>query len=315
MASLLKHTVSPSGGDFTSLQACLTHLAASHANFVTADVYGEIEISGTWSGPDTTAANIIGLTTDATRYLSIYTSGAARHAGVYSASKYLLQVTNAVALGVDTVQYVRIDGLQVETINPAGSNRYVFSAGGFTDNANNLWLSNCIFKGHNHASLIQVLLDFSNADNVDAYIWNCIGYNLKALALNYGINVTVTSNGTVHVYSCTFIGGAYGLKRNSGAVTAKNCYFGGSLSGDYDGTITKTNCASSDTTADGTAPKTGILVSETADSTHAGFTSIGADSENFHLKAGSPLIGVGVDTHGEGAPLNFTTDIDGDSRS
>ena len=47
MATLLEHTVMPSGGDYTTLDAALDHLVASHAGLVVADKYAEIKIDGT----------------------------------------------------------------------------------------------------------------------------------------------------------------------------------------------------------------------------------------------------------------------------
>jgi hypothetical protein len=58
-----------------------------------------------------------------------------------------------------------------------------------------------------------------------------------------------------------------------------------------------------------------ILVSTTADATHAGFTNITAATADYHIVAASPLVGVGTDTSGDAAPMNFSTDIDGQARA
>jgi hypothetical protein len=46
------------------------------------------------------------------------------------------------------------------------------------------------------------------------------------------------------------------------------------------------------------------------------FVNVTGGSEDFHLAADglSPLQGTGTDTSGDAAPMNFTTDIDGDTR-
>ena len=46
------------------------------------------------------------------------------------------------------------------------------------------------------------------------------------------------------------------------------------------------------------------------------FVNVTGGSEDFHLAAdgNSPLMGVGVDTSGDSAPLDFTTNIDGETR-
>src|SRR3990167_4525241 len=83
----LKKTVMPSGGDYTSLEACMN---ANEQNLVTADQYFDVEIDGTWSSADTTAVTIENYTTDATHYINIYTTSAARHTGKASGNRYML---------------------------------------------------------------------------------------------------------------------------------------------------------------------------------------------------------------------------------
>jgi hypothetical protein len=84
-------------------------------------------------------------------------------------------------------------------------------------------------------------------------------------------------------------------------MTCKNCYARADPGYAYSGTITKTTCASADTT--GSAGLQNIAVNTT------NFTNVTAGAENFDLPLGSALIDVGTDTSGDAAPLNFTTDI------
>jgi hypothetical protein len=314
MASELKHTVKPSGGDFTTLQGAIDHIIANHADLVGADVYALVEIDGTWSSPDTAQVLLsASILTSATCYLSIYTTAAARfdpHGAAWDTGAYILApdaiAISTAALNLAGVEYVRLDGLQITTTNPGGSTRYILATSGTrTDNANETWISNCILKGHGHASYTGNLVRF-NTTALDVRVWNCIGFNHTAIASNSCIYINTASSGTAQFGNCTFIGGAYGYWRASGTVTAKNCYGGGSLSGDYYGTMTKTTCASSDTTGD-----TGL---QSIPVSAATFVNVTPGSEDFHLAAGSALIGVGTDTSGDAAPMNFTTDIDGDSR-
>jgi hypothetical protein len=75
-ASTVTKTVCPSGCDYTTVNAAASYFETNYPNFVTSDIVGEIVIQGDWtSSPDTTAVNISLITTDATRYLSIYTTG------------------------------------------------------------------------------------------------------------------------------------------------------------------------------------------------------------------------------------------------
>lgn len=117
-ATQLKKVVAPSGGDYTSLEACMN---ANEQNLVTADKYFDVEISGTWSSADTTAVIIHNYTTDATRYINIYTTGSARHNGTWDTTKYVLSASNQRAFLIYNLP-VYFDGLQVDTSTQFNSN-------------------------------------------------------------------------------------------------------------------------------------------------------------------------------------------------
>ena len=79
------------------------------------------------------------------------------------------------------------------------------------------------------------------------------------LSIEPGTNATLLGagfhcqNGTLTVRNCLNIGGLYGFRWVAGTMAATNCYSGGAYTADYNGTITKTTCYSSDTTASGDA--------------------------------------------------------------
>lgn len=317
MATELKHTVKPSGGDFTTLDAAIDHLVASHANLVASDNYATIEIDGTWSSADTAAVTISGLTTDATRYLSIYTTAAARHQGVLSTSYYQLSVSNATAITITTAAFVRIDGLQIiKAASSANGQACVDYASGVAAGSN-YWLSNCILKQAGNNSYREPGIACGDAD-ITLYAWNNIVYGLGTAdnALNsafYGYR------GTLNVYSSVFIGGKYGVYAGGTSVVAKNVYAGGTITEDYylaAGTLAKTNCASEDQSADDTGASetaTNCVAAAVANTT-ATFVNVTAGSQDYDLAVGSALIAAGVNTSGEGSPLNFSTDIVGATR-
>jgi hypothetical protein len=289
MATLLKHTVKPSGGDFTTLDAAIDHLAASHSNLVTADVYAEIEISGSWSSPDAAAVTISSgaITTDATRYISIYTDTANRATMPWDANKYNLTVTaggDGVAALTISALYVRVSGLQIKIdIGAYSSNRIVDLSG--TEQR----LSDCLCVANNSYYGIT-------SDATTAYIWDCV-----SLGAGRGINC---SSGTMSIYNCVSVTPWIGIRNDIGTVTCKNCY----AEGDYEayvGTITLTTCASADTT--GTAGLQNVALGTDT------FVNVTGGSEDFHLAADglSPLENTGTNTSGDPAPLNFTTDMDG----
>lgn len=310
----LDHTVKPAGGDFDNLGDCLAHLRAAHADLTLAtgsDQHAVITISGTWSSPDTTYAEVRDVATDVNCYISIVTDNANRARLAWNTGKYNLAVSNAIAL-LAAVDFVYVDGLQIATLAISGAAQsplviYKASWGaGATAN-----ISNLLLKGCNDSTYAQSGIEVAA---LNANIWNCCVYNINpATSGSRGINVDIA--GAAKLYNSTVIGGQGGIKKASGTLTVKNCYAGGAGAwGDYYGHDTMVTCASSDASGSAAALRN-IAVSTTADATHAGFVNVTSGSEDFHIKTDSPLIGVGTDTSGEGAPLNFTTDIDGDTRS
>jgi len=304
MAAELKHTVAPSGGDFTSLAAAVNHLIASHADLVSADVYATIEISGSWSSPDTTGVTVSGITTDATRYVRIYTTGAARHAGVWNSAKYQLAPPDVWPICNQGIQYLYVDGLQLGFADVSGV--YAFGGGGtFNAGANETVLSNCIIKGPgtNTNSYNGI---YCNKANWNLYVYNTFVYGIGTTASTRCV-VNSATGATLTIYNSTLIGGQYGLRQAAGTIVAKNVYAGGAGTACFNGTISMTTCGSSDST--GTSGLQNIPVST------ATFMNVTAGSENWHLAGtGSGLYNVGTNTSGDSAPMNFTTDIDGEAR-
>jgi hypothetical protein len=254
---------------------------------------------------DTTALLISGWTTSATTYIYIHSETASRHVGIWDATKYRLVVAGAITNYED---YVRIDGLQIDPAGGVGIDYGIATA-----TTNEMRISNCLIKGNGGTANTETGIRVSDSDAI-VNIWNCISYNISTKgASNVGAFYIETA-ATVNIYSCVGTGGYRTFYRAAGTVTAKNCYAGGNGgAGDYVGTIGLTTCASSDTTGSAAALRN-IAVSTTADATHAGFTNVTAGSENFAIKVGSPLIDVGTDTHGESAPLDFSSDIIGVAR-
>jgi len=82
--------------DCTGYSNCYTSLSAWEAgeqrDLTATDEIAVARIEGVWTNPDTTAVTIDGWTTDATRYIRIYTTLEARHGGVWSDAKYRLSV-------------------------------------------------------------------------------------------------------------------------------------------------------------------------------------------------------------------------------
>lgn len=282
---------------------------------------------------DTTGTTFVGWTTNATHYIVIVaeavntsygggsseTTDTGRHHGVWSTTHYRLSVSNATALTINE-DYVRIIGVQLESVSPTAAAKHGLSVTTVAA-PSHFEFDSLIVRGHNHATYTQTGMSLNDAD-ISADLWNCLIYNIGALTNAYGI-YSNTGN-TNNIYSCTIIGGQYSLVQatNAGTLTAKNVYCGGSLLEDFyrsAGTFAKTNCASEDQSADDTGTgetATNCVAAAVAIDTDT-FVNVTASSEDFHLAADglSPLQSAGVDTSGDSAPLNFTTDIDGDTRT
>ena len=314
MATLLEHTVMPSGGDFDNVSAAIEHIKTDHADFTLADVYGEVKIDGTWSSADTTAVTVQNIVTDATRNLKIYTTAQARSDGKLNAGRYRLVTNNNSAIRIYGVNYAHLDGLQIGVTAGSGAFHPIQTSATYplAEGANQIDISNSLLylvsDTTQAAKLVNIVTNYMNLN-----IWNCIGISRTSSVVGCAILVENTTTGvTVNAYSCTFVnmnGGGYGIRKRAGTLTAKNCYCGGAVTADYSGTMTKAACASSDLTGNTTPDDLTEIAVDTST-----FKNVTSGSEDFGLVSGSPLIGKGTDTSGESAPLNFTTDIVGTAR-
>lgn len=315
MATTVIRYVDPnsSGGDgttnaLTGATAAYASLfaweAARQRNLVTADEIERVICSsddaGSTHAADTTAVTIDGWTTDATRYIQI--EAASSHGGKWNDNIYRLSYDTSV--GTENAiwvveEYVNLVGLQISrsASNDVGVSAISYTAVGGGNN-----ISKCIIKRGSYNNLRRGINcgGFSGVVNI---------YNSVVYGISYSGSacIEITGGGTpvTKVYSSTLIGGVNGLKA-LGTVTAKNIYASGSTAA-YTGTISMSTCASSDAT--GSVGLQNIAVNTT------NFTNITAGSEDFHLPSGSALINVGTDTSGDAAPLNFTDDIDGQTRT
>jgi hypothetical protein len=303
-------TIKAAGGDYTSLYAW--------EDAIEADLTGTgVAEAVCYSLDDTTALSVIGWTTTAADYISIHTDPSAYHGGIWNGDKYNLVVTNGPAFTINE-DYVRIDGIQAQVSAVDGNSDDVIVYGTVAIGANNAaYVSRCILRGATNGSYSQTAIKAADSD-CKTFVWNTIMYGFGATAASGN---RVVAAATMSIYNCVGIGGYYGLYASGGVVTAKNNYFGVSASEDYyraaGGTLNKINCASEDASADDTSgadeTQSNCIIS-VAHSTST-FVNVTAGTENYHLVVGSSLIGAGVDTSGDAAPMNFTTDIDGDTRS
>ena len=309
MASQLKKTVMPSGGDYTSLEACMN---ANEQNLVTADKYFDVEIDGTWSSADTSAVNIYNYTTDATRYINIYTTSAARHHGVYSTSYYMIKLVNndyyqtTVSMGNN---YTILDGVQIDsTANYHGGTCIGDNA---SDGNSYLTIKNCLLKIYKGGESIG-----GNRCGINFVyrIGGCKVYNnfIYAMGQNsgsdgiFGIYVIQYSGEQGYVYNNTFYFSdcinVTGILCHSGMHLRNNLVMGATTC--YSGTphSDSTNNLASDTTT----PEYNTYYDSKA------ITFIDGANGDLHLASGDTDA---IDKGTSSVDSLFTDDIDGVTRT
>src|SRR5215831_7071713 len=265
----------------------------------------------------TTAITAQNITTDSTHWVLIYTpvstvteaNSNQRHSGFWDPTKFNINVSNAIAMSFTSVAYIWMDGLQITNNSPSADARYVMNyTGPYTAGANEQRLSNSIVKGHGNPSWFQRGVSAAAANTVFT-MWNVIVYGIgnPSNANSVGLVLGGTS---ANLNNVTAIGGNQALQRSSGAIQCKNMYAGGSVGLAYStALITKTNCASHDTSG---SPG---LQSIAADTTT--FRNVTTGSEDYRLSTipgGSPLVDKGALNITDTAPLNYANDIEGQAR-
>lgn len=293
MATEVIKTVKPSGGDYTSLSAWES---GEQADIVAAD---EIATAECYSMQDTADFSISAWTTDAARYIRIYTPASERHDGKFDTSKYYLDVDFGAGGGTALYMwesYVKIDGIQIRV--KASTNANCMAISNLTS-PNRFEISNCIITSHASSTVAVSGLN-CNATNLDTvYIWNCVVYDMTYGSGGMGIGLGNGSN--LYVYNCSVYNCYRNIRRFSGTVTVKNTVSFGS-SYDFVGTMTIDYCASDD--GDGTNAVTPSDWSTVFEDYTAG---------DFHLKStDTDLIGAGTDDPGSGL---YSDDIDGEART
>lgn len=303
MASQLKHTVMPSGGDFTSLDAAIDHLVASHANLVTADVYADIEIDGTWSSADTTLVDITGITADATRYINIYTTAAARHDGKWDTGAYILipDEDESVSLNIES-SYVTVSGLQIKVTSNASRTEYLAVIR--IQSGVNCTIKNNILTGKTGITNSNCIILKSDAGSPQ-YIYNNIVFNF------IGTGISLDNEGGdqyAYIYNNTVFNCTTGIYTGRWAKhTIKNNIVTNCTT-DFSGYF----LASYNNATDGdTAPTAEISSGDRVEQTFS-FVDTTSGSEDLHLASNDAgAIGYGTSS----VDSLFTDDIDGQTRT
>lgn len=283
-------TVKSAGGDYSTLSSAE---AGEQADLVALDRQLDIEC---YSMNDTTNVLISGWTTDATRYIRIFTPSGERHDGKWNTGKYNLVTGGANVYTFDnTEDYVRIAGLQIENTNNRSSIRI---SGTALAASSDMRIEDCVIRGGGltgNNGIGTVLLSTGLVS-----VRNSVIYGSRSVGL-------VCSGSTAPVDNCTIAAcTTYGISRSGGTLTLQNVYSGGNGTDDYTGAIASlTTCAHSSASV-----FTGSTASIAHDTTN--FTNVTGGSEDYHLVSGASAT---LKTGGTDLSGTFTTDIDGETRS
>ncbi len=276
----------------------------SVGDLVCANKIAVAQIDGAWTNPDTATLTIDGWTTDATRYVRIYTTPAARHNGIWG-NGYRLQTT---ARNTIMSSHVKLEGLAIST----GTNNVDTLAvigSGTTD----VEIGYClVINGNTSTNWRNAFYTYDLGAGNSVRLYNSIfivnSPGASSTAIEAYLNGTIYASNVTGVNKTT--GSGYVFKANSGGdIVAYNCLgqkgTNGAVFGLAAGTMFCSYCASTDDTADNFGG-TGNRISQV-------FSFINAASDNYHL---DPSDG-GARDHGGNADPNFTfvDDIDGSTRT
>ena len=300
-----KTVITTGGGDYTTLAAWE---AARQRDLVAADEIEVVECSG--STADTTACDVSGWTTDATRYIVIQSSGSNKHSGVWDTSKYRLSAASGGWALLNRHNYTQIIGLQLSYSGATGRVLYYFTS--TASLALNGRVYNNILRNTNTGSG-GFIADFqrSNATS-NVYFYNNL---LIDDGQNSGITVSIgaTFTGTVYAENNTIVRPTpnttgSGINASNLCYARNNIIYGFGNTNTY--TYTGSNLVGDNNSTDSTDTMAGTSYSNRVSQT---FTFVDAAGLNFKLTAGDTgALGRGMQVSSLSSAL--TDDIVGTAR-
>lgn len=300
-------SIRSSGGDYTSL---ISWEAGEQTNLVAADEVAIAECYHDWpSGLNENSITISGWTTDTTRKIIVRPADGNRHSGKLKVggnyTGFTINVSGyekyAFLLKVDNV---RIEGIAIDITAARGGG--ILASRTYGDHANNTQIVGNIVNNITK----QRGIEFTCAGDTAYIVDNILTNSVDSSGIYVGLRATayVYNNSAIDCKWGCYVDSNHAsanvtLKNNLASGSATACFARGGISG----SLSVSNCASSDATADDWGG-TGNRVSQT-------FTFEDEAADDFHLSSSDAgAKGYGADLSGD-ANYPFNDDIDGDVRS
>lgn len=306
-------------GDYTSLFTAEDTEDATNPDISLtggSDEYVVFTCRASSGSADTTAVTINNWTTEGPdNYIEVVAHADHKASTLWNNTIYRLEVANSIVLAINDDD-VRLKNLQIGKSSTTADSEYNVSISSLNNTyGTEHWIEGCLLRQPRDANndTKEPCIGINDANAV-VKIWHTGCYGAGTFASTGNSVIFIGNCTTVDIYSSILEGGFKGLHRAAGTVVAKNCWAGNAVNNDYDGIITMTNCASSDTTASGTSPVDSVLYQAGAE---AYFTNVTGGSEDFSLSSASSKLyntGYNSDTGGDPAPFDFTDDINGTAR-
>jgi hypothetical protein len=315
MATTVTKTVKSSGGDYTSLSAWE---AGEQGNLVALD---EIRQAECYAFSDTTAVDINGWTTDATRYARVFAASGAEAKLPYNTSTaYRLEPADGVNPLSINEQYVRSERIQIRLTHSAGGIRRAIYIGALGAVATEIFVDGCVMRGACSGTTGQfegLRSDLTDATSI-LIVRNTVAYDFFAGSSNtanygYGFIPTTSNSPVMYFYNNAAIGCLQGFYQRSGVIF-RNCLadgqgvvgFGSAPSVGFD--TANTNASSNYNVSDkADAPGANSRNNQTT-------TYEDEAGDNFHLASGD----ASAKDFGEnlsGVTYGFTVDFDNVTRA
>lgn len=316
MATEIIKTVDPGGtGDYPSLAAAIAGEVIARPNLVANDEQLTLKCQCTNGAADTSYAIVTGFTTDATRFIKIWTdpTESYRHNGTYqTGNKYRYQHDSGYRDQQMSIQvdYCRVIGIQFVNNQTGNLSRMISPQ----DETRELYIEQNLFIDVAGANTVGTAIYDNCTDNINPfnmYISNNTVIDMVGDGMSVSAFKSGGLSGAVYCHNNTIIdSGDIGIgARGSGsgrAVYIKNNIISRSTGGDYD-TIGNYEGTSNNVSGDATSPDGPAYQNRN-------ITFVDEAGNDFHLDCadtGARDLGVNLYTDPD---YPVTIDIDGDPR-